>query len=161
MLGSTQLPDDFILNHRRRRRRHRQEEEKELHLGLSIGCSDFLLDLFMLALCAGDSIVGQGSDLCVEGFDELDCRFVAISSQRGFCLRHGEGQAQDKEAGEQQRPTCHVLETEVRDPQESQGALHFVRHPSHPADVFTQRQAHDLRWRSQVPNSFSSCLISY
>jgi hypothetical protein len=36
-----------------------------------------------------------------------------------------------------------------------------VRHPSHPADVFTQRQAHDLRWRSQVPNSFSSCLISY
>uniref|UniRef100_A0A0E0F8A7 MADS-box domain-containing protein n=1 Tax=Oryza meridionalis TaxID=40149 RepID=A0A0E0F8A7_9ORYZ len=50
VLGSTQLPDDFILNHRRRRR-HRQEEEKKLHLGLSIGCSDFFW-IYSCSLCA-------------------------------------------------------------------------------------------------------------
>jgi len=48
------------------------------------------------------------------------------TSHQSRRLRDGEGEAEDQEAGEQQREAGDVLQAAVGDPQEGQGALHPV-----------------------------------
>jgi len=48
------------------------------------------------------------------------------TSHQSRRLRDGEGEAQDQEAGEQQREAGDLLQAAVGDPQEGQGALHPV-----------------------------------
>jgi len=48
------------------------------------------------------------------------------TSHQSRRLRDGEGEAQDQEAGKQQREAGDVLQAAVGDPQEGQGALHPV-----------------------------------